>query len=116
MRPRPGSPRSPCSRSSTTCSASTGWPADVAPTTATVTDTVTDTAPLRTGWEPDTPSADTLALACLRAMAHRAADWAQAAGGTVRRAPGLVLADALSPCPFLNVAAVAPAPDVDAAR
>jgi len=84
---------------------------------ATGTDTATDTATaLRTGWEPDTPSTDTLGLACLRAMADRAADWAGAAGGRVRRAPGTVLADALSPCPFLNVAATATAPDADTAR
>jgi hypothetical protein len=84
---------------------------------ATGTDTATDTATaLRTGWEPDTPSTDTLGLACLRAMADRAADWAEAVGGRVRREPGTVLADALSPCPFLNVAATATAPDVDTAR
>jgi hypothetical protein len=79
------------------------------------TDTDPDTG-LRTGWEPVTPSADTLALACLRAMADRAADWARAAGGDVRRTGGAVLADALSPCPFLNVAAAAAVPDVAAAR
>jgi hypothetical protein len=72
---------------------------------------------MRTGWEADTPSADTLGLACLRAMADRAADWAQAAGGRVRRAdPGVVLADALSPCPFLNVATAGGVVDVDVAR
>ena len=84
---------------------------------ATGTDTTTNTATtLRTGWEPDTPSTDTLALACLRAMADRAADWAAAAGGRARREPGTILADALSPCPFLNVVATASVPDVDAAR
>jgi len=71
---------------------------------------------LRTGWEDATPAADTLALACLRAMADRAADWARAAGGRLRHDPGTVLADALSPCPFLNVAAVAGVLDVAAAR
>jgi ribosomal protein S18 acetylase RimI-like enzyme len=75
------------------------------------------TARLRTGWEPDTSSTDTLGLACLRAMADRAADWAMAAGGRVRReATGMILADALSPCLFLNVAAVPTVVDLDAAR
>jgi GNAT superfamily N-acetyltransferase len=74
------------------------------------------TVGLRTGWEPDTASTDTLAVACLRAMADRAAVWAHAAGGRVERAAGVVLADALSPCPFLNVATSAGAVDVDAAR
>lgn len=43
---------------------------------------------LRTGWEDDTPSADTIALAAMRAMADRAAALAEAAGGKVRRGPG----------------------------
>jgi hypothetical protein len=77
---------------------------------------VTASTPLRTGWEDETPAADTLALACLRAMADRAADWAGAAGGQVRRGRGTVLADALSPCPFLNVACSAHAVDESAAR
>lgn len=72
------------------------------------------TAPdrLRTGWEDATPSDDTLTLAALRAMADRAAGWAAAAGGRVRRGAGLVLADAGSPCLFLNAAVAmgAPAP------
>jgi hypothetical protein len=71
---------------------------------------------LRTGWEPDTSSADTLGLACLRATADRAADWAEAAGGRVQRSSGTVLADALSPCLFLNVAAVPTVVDLDTAR
>jgi hypothetical protein len=37
---------------------------------------VTASTPLRTGWEDATPAADTLALACLRTMADRAADGA----------------------------------------
>lgn len=57
------------------------------------------------GWADATPSDDTLTLAAVRAMADRAVAWAEAAGGRVRREPGLVLADAGSPCPFLNVAA-----------
>ncbi len=69
---------------------------------------------LRNGWEDETASDDTLSLAALRAMAGRAVEWARAAGGRVRCEPGLVLADAGSPCPFLNVAA-APGPvDADA--
>jgi GNAT superfamily N-acetyltransferase len=69
------------------------------------------TAPpqLRSGWEDATPSDDTLTLAALRAIADRAAGWATAAGGRVRREAGLVLADAGSPCLFLN-AAVATGP------
>lgn len=70
---------------------------------------------LRTGWEDATPSADTLALAGLRAMADRSAGWAGAAGGRVRRGPGLVLADAGSACPFLNVATSAAPLDVTSA-
>ncbi|WP_281690069.1 GNAT family N-acetyltransferase [Pseudonocardia thermophila] len=61
---------------------------------------------LRTGWEDDTPSADTIALAAMRAMADRAAALAEAAGGKVRRGPGLVLADAGAANPFHNVATV----------
>jgi GNAT superfamily N-acetyltransferase len=60
---------------------------------------------LATGWEDTTPSEDTLSLAGLRAMADRAVGWALAADGRTRREPGLTLADAGSPCPFLNVAA-----------
>jgi hypothetical protein len=63
------------------------------------------TEALLDGWEDTTPSGDTLTLAALRAMADRAARWASAAGGRVRAESGLVLADAGSPCPFLNVAA-----------
>ena len=68
--------------------------------------TAEPSAPLRTGWEEGTPSTDTLSLAALRAMADRTTDWAEAVGGRVRRDPGMVLADALSPCLFLNVATV----------
>lgn len=71
---------------------------------------------LRSGWEDSTPSDDTLSLAALRAMADRAAEWADAAGGWVRRAPGLVLADAGSAVPFLNVANTSGPLDVPAAR
>jgi hypothetical protein len=71
---------------------------------------------LRTGWEDSTPSDDSLTLAGLRAMADRAADWAEAAGGRVRRGPGLVLADAGSPCLFLNVATATAPPGLPAAR
>ena len=73
-------------------------------------------APLRTGWEDDTPSSDSLTLATLRAMADRTTDWAQAVGGRVRRDPGMVLADALSPCLFLNVATVSAVVDPATAR
>jgi GNAT superfamily N-acetyltransferase len=59
---------------------------------------------LATGWEDTAPSDDTLSLAGWRAMADRAAGWALAAGGRVRREPGLTLVDAGSPCPFLNLA------------
>jgi GNAT superfamily N-acetyltransferase len=69
---------------------------------------------LTTGWEDTTPSDDTLSLAGLRAMADRTVGWATAAGGRVRREPGLTLADAGSPCPFLNVA-YCPGP-LDASR
>ena len=53
------------------------------------------------------PVRDTLSLAGLRAMADRAAGWAEAAGGRITGTPGLTLADAGSPCLFLNVAASA---------
>ena len=76
----------------------------------------TETEALRTGWEDATPSDDTLTLAGLRAMADRATGWARAAGGRTRRDPGLVLADAGSPCLFLNVATATGALDVDTAR
>jgi GNAT superfamily N-acetyltransferase len=59
---------------------------------------------LATGWEDTAPSDDTLLLAGLRAMADKAVGWAHAVGGRVRREPGLTLADAGSPCPFLNLA------------
>ncbi len=78
--------------------------------------TAEPSAPLRTGWEDDTPSTDTLSLAALRAMADRTADWADAAGGRVRRDPGVVLADALSPCLFLNVATASGVVDPATAR
>ncbi|MBL8927278.1 MAG: GNAT family N-acetyltransferase [Pseudonocardia sp.] len=78
--------------------------------------TTEPSAPLRTGWEDDTPSSDSLALAALRAMADRTADWAEAVGGRVRRASGVVLADALSPCLFLNVATVPAVVDPATAR
>ncbi|GEL25283.1 hypothetical protein PSU4_42370 [Pseudonocardia sulfidoxydans NBRC 16205] len=63
----------------------------------------------------DTPRAvaDTLIVAALHAMGDRACAWAGAAGGTVVREPGLVLADALSPCLFLNVAVAEDPPDAD---
>lgn len=76
--------------------------------------TVTDR--LRTGGEDTTPSADTLTLGALRAMADRAVGWARAAGGRVRRQPGLVLADAGSAVPFLNVALSVGPVDVPSAR
>ena len=44
------------------------------------------TEALLDGWEDTTPSADTLALSGLRAMADRTARWASAAGGP--SAPG----------------------------
>jgi hypothetical protein len=47
-------------------------------------------------------------------MADRGAAWAAAAGGWVHREPGLLLADAGSPCPFLNVAVAAAPPDLAA--
>ncbi|MCE0765672.1 GNAT family N-acetyltransferase [Pseudonocardia kujensis] len=68
------------------------------------------------GWEDTTPDGDSLTLAAVRAMTDRAARWAEAAGGTVRRVGGLVLADALSPCVFLNAAVSAGPVDLDAAR
>lgn len=68
-----------------------------------------------TGWDDDTGSDDTLTLAALRAMGDRAHAWAEAAGGTARRERGLVLADAGSPCMFLNAAVTATAPDLAAA-
>ena len=76
----------------------------------------TATQPLRTGWENDTPSDDTLSLAGIRAMADRAADWAQATGGRIRRGHPTTLADSLSPCLFLNVATVSAVVDPAAAR
>lgn len=68
-----------------------------------------------TGWEDTAPSDDTLSLAGLQAMADRAIGWARAAGGRTRRTPGLALADATSPCPFLNVAAAAGPLDIERA-
>jgi len=76
----------------------------------------TATRPLRTGWENDTPSGDTLSLAGIRAMADRAADWARAAGGRSRRGHPTTLADSLSPCLFLNVATSVDTVDTAAAR
>ena len=73
------------------------------------------TEALLDGWEDTTPSADTLTLAAVRAMAERATLWASAAGGRVRTEAGLVLADACSPCPFLNVATATRPLDVDTA-
>src|SRR4051812_20957191 len=49
-------------------------------------------------------------------MADRAADWAQASGGRIHRRHATVLADALSPCLFLNVATTADTLDTTAAR
>jgi hypothetical protein len=71
-----------------------------------------ETEVLRTGWEDSTPSDDTLTLAAIRAMADRSAAWAREAGGRVRRDPGLVLADAVSPCLFLNVVTATPPLDL----
>ncbi len=71
---------------------------------------------LRTGWEDTTPAGDTVTLAAVRAMADRAVDWARAAGGRVRQEPGLVLADAGSAVPFLNVALSVGPLDVPSAR
>lgn len=76
----------------------------------------TETEDLRTGWEDSTPSDDTLTLAGIRAMADRTAGWARAAGGRTRHEPGLVLADAESPCLFLNVATATAPLDLAAAR
>jgi len=73
------------------------------------------TEALLDGWEDTTPSADTLTLAAVRAMADRATLWASAAGGRVRTEAGLVLADACSPCPFLNVATATRPLDADTA-
>jgi hypothetical protein len=65
--------------------------------------TTTDAAPtLRDGWEPGTPSADTLVLAGFRAMMERTERWARAADGQVRRMDSTVLADSGSECAFLN--------------
>ena len=69
-----------------------------------------------TGWEETTPSGDSLTLAAVRAMSDRAVAWAEAAGGTVRRVGGLLVADALSPCVFLNAAVSAGPVDLAAAR
>lgn len=72
---------------------------------------------LRTGWEDDTSSVDTITLAAMRAMADRAAEHAEAAGGKVSREPGIVLADTGSPCVFHNVAtATGPVDAATAAR
>src|SRR5512133_4044748 len=73
-------------------------------------------ARLRSGGEESPPATDTLSLAALRAMADRTTDWAEAVGGRVRRDPGMVLADALSPCVFLNVATVSAVVDPATAR
>lgn len=70
---------------------------------------------LRTGWEDDTPSDDTIVLAAVRAMADRAAEHADAAGGKVSREPGIVLADSGSPCAFHNAATATGPVDVLAA-
>lgn len=72
--------------------------------------------PLRTGWEDDTPSTDSLTLAAVRAMADRSADWATAVGGRVRRNRGVVLADACSPSVFHNVATASTVVDAGTAR
>ncbi|GAY09474.1 GNAT family N-acetyltransferase [Pseudonocardia sp. N23] len=71
----------------------------------------TGTTVPRSGAEDDTPSTDTLTLAAVRAMAGRATAWADAAGGRTSREPGVVLADAGSPCVFLNVAVATRGPD-----
>jgi len=57
---------------------------------------------LRDGWEPDTPSGDTLVLAGFRAMMERAERWARAADGRTQRLDRAVLADSGSACPFVN--------------
>jgi GNAT superfamily N-acetyltransferase len=64
--------------------------------------TATDATYLRHGWEPDTPSGDTLVLAGFRAMMERAERWARAADGRVQRLDRVVLADSGSTCPFVN--------------
>jgi GNAT superfamily N-acetyltransferase len=65
----------------------------------------TQTAPsekLRDGWEPDTPSSDTVLLAGFRAMMARSVRTALAAGGRVCQDDETVLADAVSTCRYLN--------------
>ena len=49
---------------------------------------------MRTGWEHDTPSHDTVVLAGARAIAEGVSRWARAAGGTVTRVGPVVVADA----------------------
>jgi hypothetical protein len=64
--------------------------------------TTTETTYLRHGWEPDTPSRDTLVLAGFRAMMERTERWARAADGRTQRLEHVVLADSGSGCPFVN--------------
>ena len=62
---------------------------------------------LETGWEPDTPVADTVLRQFLHNEAALKEVVAGAAGGRSRRADGAFLADAGSPVPFYNGAILA---------
>jgi hypothetical protein len=64
----------------------------------------TETEHLRHGWEPDTPSSDTVLLAGVRAMMDRAEWWARAMGGRVQRNGDLVLTDTGTDIALLNQA------------
>jgi GNAT superfamily N-acetyltransferase len=64
----------------------------------------TETEHLRHGWEPDTPSSDTVLLAGVRAMMDRAEWWARAMGGRVQRNGVLVLTDTGTDVALLNQA------------
>jgi GNAT superfamily N-acetyltransferase len=71
---------------------------------------------LRNGWEPDTPSADSILLAGFRAMMNRSADWALAAGGRAVRDDDLMMADSGSGFAFFNEVITTRPCDGDVAR
>jgi GNAT superfamily N-acetyltransferase len=71
---------------------------------------------LRNGWEPDTPSADSVLLAGFRAMMNRSADWALAAGGRAVLDGDLTMTDSGSGFAFFNEVITTRPFDEDLAR
>lgn len=68
--------------------------------------------PLTTGWEPDLPDSDSMALGWLRHWSDLCAGFAAAAGGTISRDERYVLADYGRPASYFNAAVLlAPQPE-----